>query len=66
MLNTPSNNLVLNDDFLPMVKRLEECLSYLGEHVSGSQLIMADTTSKNLVLTRVIRCSATSKTPSST
>jgi hypothetical protein len=35
MLNTPSNNLVLSEEFLPMVKRLEECLDYLGEHVSG-------------------------------
>lgn len=34
MLNSPSHTLVLSDDFLPMVKRLEECLGYLGEHVS--------------------------------
>ncbi|WRT68392.1 uncharacterized protein IL334_005368 [Kwoniella shivajii] len=32
MLNSPGNNLVLSPDFLPMVKRLDECLSYLGEH----------------------------------
>ncbi|WVQ81860.1 hypothetical protein IAT38_003987 [Cryptococcus sp. DSM 104549] len=32
MLNNPGNNLVMNPDFLPMVKRLEECLGYLGEH----------------------------------
>ncbi|WWD19057.1 hypothetical protein CI109_103515 [Kwoniella shandongensis] len=32
MLNNPGNNLVLSPDFLPMVKRLDECLSYLGEH----------------------------------
>ncbi|WWC63290.1 uncharacterized protein I303_105890 [Kwoniella dejecticola CBS 10117] len=32
MLNNPGNNLVLSPDFLPMVKRLDECLGYLGEH----------------------------------
>lgn len=32
MLNNPGNDLVLNPQFLPMVKRLEECLTYLGEH----------------------------------
>jgi hypothetical protein len=47
MLNTPSNNLVLNDDFLPMVKRLEECLSYLGEHVSVVALQLASDTGFN-------------------
>lgn len=34
MLNNPGNDLVLNPQFLPMVKRLEECITYLGEHVS--------------------------------
>lgn len=34
MLNNPGNNLVLSPDFLPMVRRLDECLGYLGEHVS--------------------------------
>jgi hypothetical protein len=34
MLNNPGNNLVLSEDFLPMVGRLDECLGYLGEHVS--------------------------------
>lgn len=34
LLNSPNPSLVLNDEFLPMVKRLEECLGYLGEHVS--------------------------------
>ena len=33
MLNTPGNNLVLSEEFLPMVKRLDECIGYLGEHV---------------------------------
>lgn len=33
MLNNPGNDLVLKPDFLPMVKRLDECISYLGEHV---------------------------------
>ncbi|OWZ31050.1 hypothetical protein C343_03746 [Cryptococcus neoformans C23] len=32
MLNNPGNDLVLNPQFLPMVKRLDECLTYLGEH----------------------------------
>nr|XP_019044681.1 hypothetical protein I302_06594 [Kwoniella bestiolae CBS 10118]OCF23611.1 hypothetical protein I302_06594 [Kwoniella bestiolae CBS 10118] len=32
MLNNPGNKLVLSPDFLPMVKRLDECLGYLGEH----------------------------------
>ncbi|KAK6910494.1 hypothetical protein I203_104526 [Kwoniella mangroviensis CBS 8507] len=32
MLNNPGNNLVLSPNFLPMVKRLDECLGYLGEH----------------------------------
>lgn len=36
MLNNPGNNLVLSEGFLPMVKRLDECLGYLGQHVSGS------------------------------
>ncbi|ORX38511.1 Sec34-like family-domain-containing protein [Kockovaella imperatae] len=31
-LNTPDADLVLSENFLPMVKRLEECLGYLGEH----------------------------------
>ena len=34
-LNTPDADLVLSESFLPMVKRLDECLGYLGEHVSG-------------------------------
>lgn len=34
MLNNPGDDLVLNPQFLPMVKRLDECLTYLGEHVS--------------------------------
>ncbi|WOO83859.1 Conserved oligomeric Golgi complex subunit 3 [Vanrija pseudolonga] len=32
MLNNPGNDLVLSPDFLPMVSRLDECISYLGEH----------------------------------
>ncbi|WVR07593.1 hypothetical protein IAU60_004635 [Kwoniella sp. DSM 27419] len=32
MLNNPGNDLVLSPDFLPMVKRLDECIGYLGEH----------------------------------
>ncbi|RXK41165.1 hypothetical protein M231_01569 [Tremella mesenterica] len=32
MLNKPGDALVLSEDFLPMVKRLDECLEYLGEH----------------------------------
>jgi hypothetical protein len=35
-LNSPKSDLVLSEDFLPMVKRLDECLGYLGEHVSHS------------------------------
>jgi len=35
MLNSPKGDLVLAEDFLPMVRRLDECLGYLGEHVSG-------------------------------
>lgn len=34
LLNNPGNELVLNPDFLPMVQRLDECISYLGENVS--------------------------------
>jgi hypothetical protein len=34
MLNNPGNELVLHPDFLPMVRRLDECISYLGENVS--------------------------------
>ena len=34
MLNSTKNDLVLQEDFLPMVKRLDECLGYLEEHVS--------------------------------
>lgn len=33
MLNNPSGELVLSADFLPMVKRLDECIGYLGDHV---------------------------------
>lgn len=33
MLNNTGNDLVLNPEFLPMVQRLDECISYLGEHV---------------------------------
>jgi len=36
MLNTPKGDLVMSEDFLPMVKRLDECLEYLGSHVSFS------------------------------
>ncbi|BEI85442.1 hypothetical protein CcaverHIS002_0508430 [Cutaneotrichosporon cavernicola] len=32
MLNNPGNELVLHPDFLPMVQRLDECISYLGEN----------------------------------
>nr|ODO02272.1 hypothetical protein L204_01004 [Cryptococcus depauperatus CBS 7855] len=32
ILNNPGNNLVLDPDFLPMVKRLEECIGYLEDH----------------------------------
>ncbi|ORY35518.1 Sec34-like family-domain-containing protein [Naematelia encephala] len=32
MLNNPSSTLVLSEEFLPMVKRLDECLGYLAEH----------------------------------
>ncbi|CAK9781075.1 Sec34-domain-containing protein [Cutaneotrichosporon oleaginosum] len=32
MLNNPGNDLVLHPDFLPMVRRLDECISYLGEN----------------------------------
>ncbi len=35
MLNNPGNELVLHPDFLPMVRRLDECISYLGENVSS-------------------------------
>ena len=38
MLNNPGNNLVLSEEFLPMVKRLDECIGYLGEHVSQRTL----------------------------
>jgi hypothetical protein len=34
ILNNPGGELVLSPDFLPMVRRLDECISYLGEHVS--------------------------------
>ena len=34
MLNSHKVDLVLQEDFLPMVKRLDECLGYLGGHVS--------------------------------
>jgi hypothetical protein len=34
MLNSPKGDLVMSEDFLPMVKRLDECLGYLGDHVS--------------------------------
>jgi len=36
MLNNPGNNLVLSEEFLPMVKRLDECIGYLAEHVRDS------------------------------
>ncbi|ODN78720.1 hypothetical protein L202_04287 [Cryptococcus amylolentus CBS 6039] len=32
ILNNPGNALVLNPDFLPMVKRLDECIGYLSDH----------------------------------
>ncbi|KAK1927132.1 Sec34-like family-domain-containing protein [Papiliotrema laurentii] len=32
MLNSHKVDLVLQEDFLPMVKRLDECLGYLGGH----------------------------------
>ena len=35
MLNNSSGDLVLSADFLPMVKRLDECIGYLGDHVSN-------------------------------
>ena len=34
LLNSPKSDLVLSEEFLPMVKRLDECIGYLGEHVS--------------------------------
>lgn len=42
MLNNPGNELVLNADFLPTVRRLDECISYLGEHVSLNEVALAD------------------------
>ena len=32
MLNTPKHDLVYSPDFLPMVKRVDECIGYLSEH----------------------------------
>ncbi|WVQ74956.1 hypothetical protein IAR50_004564 [Cryptococcus sp. DSM 104548] len=32
MLNNPGHTLVLSPDFLPMVKRLDECIGYLSDH----------------------------------
>ncbi|KAI9637525.1 Sec34-like family-domain-containing protein [Dioszegia hungarica] len=32
ILNNPSPTLVLSEDFLPMLKRLDECIGYLSEH----------------------------------
>lgn len=40
MLNSSAGDLVLSVDFLPMVKRLDECIGYLGEHVSLSPVIL--------------------------
>jgi hypothetical protein len=34
MLNNPASDLVLSVDFLPTVKRLDECIGYLSDHVS--------------------------------
>ena len=42
MLNTPASDLVLSPDFLPMVKRLDECIGYLTDHVSLTLLFTAD------------------------
>ena len=42
MLNTPASDLVLSPDFLPMVKRLDECIGYLTDHVSLPLLFTAD------------------------
>jgi hypothetical protein len=52
MLNSPRGDLVLADDFLPMVKRLDECLGYLSEHVSFDLYALASA-----------HASATSKMP---
>jgi hypothetical protein len=34
MLNSSASDLVLSQEFLPMVKRLDECIGYLTDHVS--------------------------------
>jgi hypothetical protein len=36
MLNSSASDLVLSQEFLPMVKRLDECIGYLTDHVSYS------------------------------
>jgi hypothetical protein len=38
MLNSSASDLVLSADFLPMVKRLDECIGYLSDHVSSSNV----------------------------
>jgi len=42
MLNSSANDLVLSQDFLPMVKRLDECIGYLTDHVSHLPRSLAD------------------------
>lgn len=39
MLNNPSGDLVLSVDFLPMVKRLDECIGYLADHVRSIAIV---------------------------
>lgn len=69
MLHNPGDDLVLSDSFLPMVQRLDECLTYLSGNVRlvhgesmESDTIQRDFKDAELYLIRYQQCMTRSMT----